>query len=68
MAEGGKATLAWDRATTGKCRTDLEAKGMTFVEAKDGLDIEGFRKSVLLQVGKDFPDWPPFIEQIRAVK
>jgi tripartite ATP-independent transporter DctP family solute receptor len=68
MAEVGKATLAWDRATTGKCRTDLEARGMTFVEAKDGLDIEGFRKSVLVQVGKDFPDWPPFIEQIRSVK
>jgi len=68
MAEVGKATLDWDRATTGKCRTDLEAKGMTFIEAKDGLDIEGFRKSVLAQVGKDFPDWPPYIEQIRAVK
>jgi tripartite ATP-independent transporter DctP family solute receptor len=68
MAEVGKATLDWDRATTGKCRTDLEAKGLTFIEAKDGLDIEGFRKSVLAQVGKDFPDWPPYIEQIRAVK
>jgi tripartite ATP-independent transporter DctP family solute receptor len=68
MAEVGKATLDWDRATTGKCRTDLQAKGMTFIEAKDGLDIEGFRKSVLAQVGKDFPDWPPYIEQIRAVK
>jgi tripartite ATP-independent transporter DctP family solute receptor len=68
MAEVGKATLDWDRATTGKCRIDLEAKGMTFIEAKDGLDIEGFRKSVLAQVGKDFPDWPPYIEQIRAVK
>ena len=68
MAEVGKATLDWDRNTTGKCRTDLEARGMTFVEAKDGLDIEGFRKSVLAQIGKDFPDWPPYIEQIRAVK
>ena len=68
MAEVGKATLDWDRDTTGKCRTDLEAKGMIFIEEKDGLDIAGFRKSVLAQVGKDFPDWPPYIEQIRAVK
>lgn len=68
MAEVGNATLDWDRNTTDKCRGDLEAKGMTFVEKKDGLDIEGFRKSVLAQVGKDFPDWPPYIEQIQAVK
>ena len=68
MAEVGKATLDWDRNTTDKCRADLQAKGMTFVEKKDGLDIDAFRKSVLEQVGKDFPEWPPYIEQIRAVK
>ncbi len=68
MAEVGNATLDWDRNTTDKCRADLQAKGMTFVEKKDGLDVDGFRQSVLLQVGKDFPEWPPYIEQIRAVK
>ena len=68
MAEVGQETLQWDRNTTDKCRSDLEAKGMTFVEKKDGLDIDGFRKSVLAQIGKDFPEWPPYIEQIRAVK
>ena len=68
MAEVGKATLDWDRNTTDKCRADLQAKGMTFIEKKDGLDIDAFRKSVLEQIGKDFPEWPPYIEQIRAVK
>jgi tripartite ATP-independent transporter DctP family solute receptor len=68
MAEVGNATLQWDRDTADKCRADLQAKGMTFVEEKDGLDIAGFRTSVLAQVGKDFPEWPPFIEKIRAVK
>ena len=68
MEEVGKATLEWDRNTTDKCRSDLQAKGMTFIEQKDGLDIDGFRKSVLAQVGKDFPEWPPYIEKIRAVK
>jgi len=68
MAEVGQATLEWDRNTTDKCRSDLQAKGMTFIEKKDGLDIDGFRKSVLAQVGKDFPEWPPYIEKIRAVK
>lgn len=68
MAEVGTKTLAWDRETAAKYRKDLEARGMTFVEAKDGLDVEAFRKAVLAQVGKDFPEWSSLIEQIRAVK
>ena len=68
MAEVGKKTLDWDRETAAKYRKDLEAKGMVFVEAKDGLDVEAFRKAVLGQVAKDFPDWTSYIEQIRAVK
>lgn len=68
MMEVGKKTLDWDRETAAKYRKDLEAKGMTFVEAKDGLDVEGFRKAVLAQVGKDFPEWGKLIEQIHAVK
>ena len=68
MAEVGKKTLDWDRETSAKYRKDLEAKGMVFIEAKDGLDLEGFRKAVLAQVAKDFPDWTVYIDQIRAVK
>jgi tripartite ATP-independent transporter DctP family solute receptor len=68
MAEVGKKTLDWDRDTSAKYRSDLEAKGMIFVEEKDGLDIEGFRKAVLGQVNKDFPEWTGYIEQIRAVQ
>jgi tripartite ATP-independent transporter DctP family solute receptor len=68
MAEVGQKTLDWDRETAAKYRKDLEAKGMVFVEAKDGLDVEAFRKAVLAQVGKDFPEWGKLIEQIRAVK
>ena len=68
MAEVGSKTLEWDRADVAKYRKDLEGKGMIFVEAKDGLDIPAFRKAVLAQVGKDFPEWTPVIEQIQAVK
>jgi tripartite ATP-independent transporter DctP family solute receptor len=68
MIEVGKKTVDWDRETAAKYRKDLEAKGMVFVEQKDGLDVEGFRKSVLAQVNKDFPEWGKYIEQIRAVK
>jgi len=68
MAEVGAKTLDWDKQTAAKYRADLEAKGMIFVEEKDGLDIAAFQKAVLAQVGKDFPDWTGYIEQIRAVK
>ena len=68
MIEVGMKTLAWDRETVAKYRKDLEEKGMVFVEPKDGLDVEAFRKAVLAQVNKDFPEWTGYIEQIRAVK
>src|ERR1700716_4360277 len=68
MVEVGRKTLDWDRETAAKYRQDLEAKGMVFIEQKDGLDVEGFRKAVLAQVNKDFPEWGKYIEQIRAVK
>jgi tripartite ATP-independent transporter DctP family solute receptor len=68
MMEVGLKTLDWDRETAAKYRKDLEAKGMVFVEEKDGLDVEAFRKAVLAQVNKDFPEWTGYIEQIRAVK
>ena len=55
MIEVGKKTLDWDRETFAKYRKDLEAKGMTFVEQKDGLDVEGFRKAVLAQVTRTSP-------------
>jgi len=68
MTEVGRKTLAWDQETAAKYRADLEAKGMIFVEEKDGLDINAFRTAVLAQVGKDFPEWTSYIEQLRAVK
>jgi TRAP-type C4-dicarboxylate transport system substrate-binding protein len=68
MMEVGRKTLDWDKETAAKYRKDLEAKGMTFVEAKDGLDVEAFRKAVLGQVDKDFPEWKGLISQIQAVK
>lgn len=67
MFEVGQKTLQWDKDTFDKYRKDLEAKGMTFIEAKDGLDLEAFRKAVLAQIAKDFPEWTGYIAQIQAV-
>ena len=68
MIEVGLKTLDWDRETAAKYRKDLEAKGMIFVEEKDGLDVPAFQKAVLAQVNKDFPEWTGYIQQIQAVK
>lgn len=68
MIEVGMRTLEWDKQTAAKYRADLEAKGMVFVEQKDGLDVAAFQKAVLAQVYKDFPEWTAYIEQIRSVK
>ncbi|MCZ8261139.1 MAG: TRAP transporter substrate-binding protein [Beijerinckiaceae bacterium] len=68
MAEVGQKTLAWDKESFDRYRKELEAKGMTFVEQKDGLDLAAFRKAVLDQIAKDFPDWTGYISQIEAVK
>ncbi|CAN1498837.1 DctP TRAP-type C4-dicarboxylate transport system, periplasmic component [Rhabdaerophilaceae bacterium] len=67
MAEVGTKTLAWDKESFDRYRKELEGKGMIFVEAKDGLDLNAFRKAVLDQVGKDFPEWSAYIGQIQAV-
>ena len=68
MAEVGAKTLAWDKESFDRYRKDLEAKGMIFVDEKDGLDLAAFRKAVLDQIGKDFPEWSAYIAQIQAVK
>ena len=60
--------MDWYRETPAKYRKDLEAKGMIFVEEKDGLDVPAFQKAVLAQVNKDFPEWTGYIQQIQAVK
>lgn len=68
MAEVGQKTLQWDAQTFDRYRKDLEAKGMTFVTEKDGLDLAAFRKAVIGQVSKDYPEWTGLIQQIQAVK
>ncbi|MET0507113.1 MAG: TRAP transporter substrate-binding protein [Burkholderiaceae bacterium] len=67
MAEVGLETLKWDEESSTRYRKDLEAKGMVFVEEKDGLDLPAFRKAVLTQIDKDFPEWKTLIDQIGAV-
>ena len=68
MYEVGQKTLDWDRQTFERYRKDLEAKGMTFVSDKEGLNLEAFRQAVTGQVLKDFPEWTQLIQQIQTVR
>jgi len=68
MAEVGQKTLDWDRESADRYRRDLEARGMTFIAEKDGLNLGAFRQSVNAQVLKDFPEWTQLIQQIQAVR
>ena len=68
MFEVGQKTLAWDRDSSDKYKKDLEAKGIIFVTDKDGLNLDAFRKAVLTQIGKDFPEWDSLIKQIQSVQ
>jgi tripartite ATP-independent transporter DctP family solute receptor len=68
MAEVGQKTLEWDKQTFDRYRKDLEAKGMTFISDKEGLQLDAFRQAVTTQVIKDFPEWTQLIQQIQAVK
>lgn len=68
MVEVGQKTLAWDRDSSDKYKKDLEAKGMVFITEKDGLNLDAFRKAVLTQIGKDFPEWDGLIKQIQSVQ
>ena len=68
MFEVGQKTLAWDRDSSDKYKKDLEAKGMVFITEKDGLNLDAFRKAVLTQIGKDFPEWDGLIKQIQSVQ
>ena len=68
MYEVGQKTLDWDRDSADRYRRDLEARGMTFIAEKDGLNLGAFRQAVNAQVLKDFPEWTQLIQQIQAVR
>lgn len=46
---------------------ELEGKGMTFITAEDGLDMDAFRESVGAAINADFPSWKPYTDRISAI-
>ncbi|MFC1761445.1 TRAP transporter substrate-binding protein [Planctomycetota bacterium] len=58
----------WIRQSDEQIREELAEKGLVFIDASNGLDIEGFRSSVLEQFYADFPAWKNYIIDIQKVE
>lgn len=67
LEELAQETLAQAKEAEENLIGELESKGMTFITAEDGLDIDAFRESVVEEVNRDFPEWKPYMDQIRAI-
>ncbi|RUT34555.1 TRAP transporter substrate-binding protein [Arsenicitalea aurantiaca] len=67
-AEIGEETLELGLAAEQDLIQELTDKGMTFITADDGLDVEAFRTAVSAQVAADYPSWGPLIERIQAIQ
>jgi tripartite ATP-independent transporter DctP family solute receptor len=68
LQEMALKSLEWTRAEEAPVRAEMEAYGVTFIEEKDGLRNDLFKKSVNAQIALDFPTWTPYIEMIQAMK
>lgn len=45
----------------------LKEKNVKIITEKDGLKVDEFRKNVLVQINKDFPQWNDLIKEIQAM-
>ena len=68
VGEMATRSLAWADKSVKKDQDFLKSKGVTIIEAKDGLDLNAFRSSVGAQLNKDFPNWSGHIQRIQAIQ
>jgi TRAP-type C4-dicarboxylate transport system substrate-binding protein len=68
VGEMAQRSLAWADEGVKKDQDFLKSKGVTIIEAKDGLDLNAFRTAVGAQLAKDFPNWNGHIERIKAIQ
>jgi tripartite ATP-independent transporter DctP family solute receptor len=61
-------TIEWNKTIDEERKQQMKAKGVIFIEEKDGLDIGAFRSKVLAQIKEDFPEWTKYIEEIKELK
>lgn len=68
VGEMATRSLAWADESVKKDQDFLKSKGVTIIEAKDGLDLNAFRSSVGAQLNKDFPNWSTYVQRIQAIQ
>jgi tripartite ATP-independent transporter DctP family solute receptor len=68
IAEMAQRSLTWADESVKKDQDFLRSKNVTFIEAKDGLDLGAFRTAVTAQLAKDFPGWTGHIQRIQAIQ
>lgn len=61
-------SLQWADESVKKDQDFLRSKGVTIIEAKDGLNLNAFRTAVGAQMAKDFPNWTGHIQKIQAIQ
>lgn len=67
-AEMGQRSLQWSDESLKKEQDFLREKGVTIIEAKDGLNLAAFRAAVNAQMQKDYPNWTAHIQKIQAIQ
>lgn len=67
-SEMAQRSVAWANESVAKDQEFLRSKGVTIIEAKDGLNLNAFRSSVGAQLQKDFPNWVGHIQKIQAIQ
>jgi tripartite ATP-independent transporter DctP family solute receptor len=67
LREKGRESFEWAKADEAKLVGELQARGMTFITAENGLNQAAFREAVLKQVNTDFPTWAPLIARIGQI-
>ncbi len=68
LDDEAKASLKMAQEGEAKLVEELKGRGMTFITEADGLDVAAFREKVNAQIGEDFPNFTPLIEQISAIE
>ena len=68
LQEVSARSLQWVNDSVEEYKEKLQAEGMTFIEEKDGLDLQAFRDAVLPKIKADFPEWVSYIEKIQEIK
>ena len=68
LSEMADRSLKWTIENEEDYKAKFREKGVTIIEKKDGLDVDAFRKAILAQINKDFPEWTEYIERIQDIK